>query len=179
MKLAISALLSFSLSGAALAVSESNCSSQEKRQIKSLSQEEIDGYLSGKGMGIATPAELNNFPGPKHVIDLANELGLSNEQLLQTKKIYEMMRSEASEYGSLFVKCEQRIEALFSEGTVSPQLLQKSLEDSAKISAKLRGVHLMAHINQKSILSEQQVKLYNSLRGYTGSRSINEHKHHH
>jgi hypothetical protein len=50
---------------------------QEKREIKALSKKEIDGYISGDGMGFAKTAELNHYPGPRHVLDLADQLQLS------------------------------------------------------------------------------------------------------
>jgi hypothetical protein len=36
---------------------------QEKREIKALSAEDIEGYLTGQGMGFAKAAELNHYPG--------------------------------------------------------------------------------------------------------------------
>ena len=35
--------------------------------IKALSSEEVEQYLSGAGMGYAKAAELNRHPGPIHV----------------------------------------------------------------------------------------------------------------
>ena len=43
----------------------------EERDIKALSAEQVAGYLAGDGMGFALPAELNHYPGPKHVLDLS------------------------------------------------------------------------------------------------------------
>lgn len=179
MKLAVSVFLIFGLSGIAVAESESNYSGEHKRTIKSLSQAEINGYLTGKGMGFAKSAELNHFPGPKHVIEFANELALSKEQRKQTQKIYDVMKNKATEYGQLFVQNEEKIEKLFSKGIVNQLLLKEALSNSEKIRSKLRGVHLVAHIEQKAVLSEHQVRLYDNLRGYTGSHSMQEHKHHH
>lgn len=42
----------------------------ESRPIKALSAEEIERYRNGEGMGLAMAAELNHFPGPKHVFEL-------------------------------------------------------------------------------------------------------------
>ena len=50
---------------------------QEQRAIKALSDEEIRDLLDARGMGLAKAAELNSYPGPLHVLQLANELGLS------------------------------------------------------------------------------------------------------
>jgi len=178
-QLAVTFFLIFGLSGIAVAVSESNYSGQEQRKIKSLLQAEIDGYLTGKGMGFAKSAELNHFPGPKHVMELANELSLSKDQREQTQRIYDVMKDKAIGYGQLLVQNEEKIEKLFAEGIVNPNLLEKALSESAKIRSKLRGAHLVAHIEQKAVLSKHQIRLYDNLRGYTGGHSMQEHKHHH
>jgi len=60
---------------------ESQYVGQENRDIKSLSPQEMSDYLEGKGMGYAKSAELNKYPGPRHVLDMASELGLTQEQI--------------------------------------------------------------------------------------------------
>ena len=50
------------------------------RELKALSAQELEAYVKGEGMGMALPAELNSYPGPHHVLELAEELGLSVEQ---------------------------------------------------------------------------------------------------
>src|SRR6185437_12544406 len=47
---------------------------EEAREIKALSTEERKSYLSGEGMGLARPAELNGYPGPSHVLALGADL---------------------------------------------------------------------------------------------------------
>ncbi len=45
---------------------------QEARGIKALSQDDVEGLLAGAGSpfgGMAKPAELNGYPGPRHVLD--------------------------------------------------------------------------------------------------------------
>jgi hypothetical protein len=39
------------------------------REIKALSPEELAQYEAGEGMGLALAAELNRYPGPRHVLD--------------------------------------------------------------------------------------------------------------
>jgi hypothetical protein len=68
---------------------------QAQREIKALSTEEIEGYLSGSGMGLAKAAELHHYPGPRHVLDLAEPLQLSAEQRQKTQAIFAAMRTEA------------------------------------------------------------------------------------
>jgi len=43
-------------------------------------------------MGLAKAAELNHYPGPRHVLDLASELKLSEEQRLRIEQIYNTMQ---------------------------------------------------------------------------------------
>lgn len=74
-------------------------SGQEQREIKALSPEEIQGYLAGKGAGLAKAAELNHYPGPVHVLELADKLQLSAEQKTRTKAIFDAMQKEAINQG--------------------------------------------------------------------------------
>lgn len=43
--------------------SQSPYTGATQREIKTLSAEQIAGYLSGDGMALALPAELNDYPG--------------------------------------------------------------------------------------------------------------------
>ena len=51
---------------------------QRQRSIKALSESDITGLRSGNGAGFAKAAELNGYPGPAHVLELAGPL-LSGE----------------------------------------------------------------------------------------------------
>jgi hypothetical protein len=67
---------------------------QELRGIKALSQEDIEGLLAGTGIpfgGMAKPAELNGYPGPRHVLDAveAREFELTSGQQEQIEALYE------------------------------------------------------------------------------------------
>ena len=64
---------------------------QETREIKALSAQEVSDLLAGKGMGFAKAAELNGYPGPKHVLELAGPLALTPEQVEGTRAIFNDM----------------------------------------------------------------------------------------
>jgi hypothetical protein len=53
---------------------------QEGRPIKALSETEMRDLAEGRGMGLAKAAELNSYPGPLHVLELADRLELSEAQ---------------------------------------------------------------------------------------------------
>ncbi len=151
---------------------------QEIREIKALSPSEIDGYLNGRGMGFAKAAELNHYPGPRHVLDLAKELALTTNQLEKTKSLFESMKKEATKLGKMLIDKEKELDRLFASGRISAKKLENILMEIASIKAKLRYVHLKAHLEQKQILSSHQVVLYDKLRGY-GSSHGHHHNHEH
>jgi hypothetical protein len=52
----------------------------QSRSIKALSDQQIADLNAGRGMGLALAAELNGYPGPLHVLELADKLDLSADQ---------------------------------------------------------------------------------------------------
>ena len=145
---------------------------QEIRGIKALSQEDIEGLLSGAGTpfgGMAKPAELNGYPGPRHVLDAveAGEFELTRGQKEQIDALYEEMRSEAIELGEKIIDKEKVIDEAFVNGTITEDLLQEKVLESASLYGQLRIVHLKYHLSMVDILTPQQVAQYNELRGYT------------
>jgi Spy/CpxP family protein refolding chaperone len=142
---------------------------QEQREIKALSVEEVQGYLSGSGMGLAKVAELHHYPGPKHVLDLAEPLQLSTEQRQKTQSILEDMQTEAVRLGTHLIEKERQLDALFAAGTIAEAQLDQLVTEIGTIQGQLRAVHLRAHLAQRAILTPGQVRRYDTLRGYNTS----------
>jgi Spy/CpxP family protein refolding chaperone len=151
---------------------------QEKREIKSLPVERIQEYLSGEGMGLAKAAELNHYPGPKHVMDLAEELYLSKGQLSETEEIYNKMHKEAVRLGTLIVEKEKILDSLFAEQKIDETQLQSLTARIARAQGELRFIHLRAHLEMKRVLSPEQIEKYDTLRGYESGGGKNSHQHH-
>lgn len=160
-----------------LASEPSPYAGEASNPIQSLSADEINGLMEGKGMGFARAAELNHFPGPRHVLELADALDLSEEQIEQTRQIFETMRDGAVELGARLVDDERALDALFATGEVSASALDALLLKSGETRAKLRGVHLKAHLEMKKVLSHHQVMMYDHLRGYTDGTTTHPHAH--
>jgi Spy/CpxP family protein refolding chaperone len=153
---------------------------QEQREIKALSANEIQDYLAGKGMGLAKAAELNHYPGPAHVLELAVKLGLSDEQVTHTRNIFTAMQKDAMRHGRALVDKERELDRLFASGAIDPDKLRATLADIARLQAELRRVHLQAHLDQRLVLTDEQVRRYDTLRGYgssAGGHSHGEHAH--
>jgi hypothetical protein len=117
---------------------------QEKRTIKNFSEEETQALLSGQGMGLAKAAELNHYPGPRHVLDLGAQLPLSETQRAETQKIYDQMHQEAVRLGALIVDKEKELDQLFAAQVAQSDTLQGLTKQIAQLQGELRFVHLQA-----------------------------------
>lgn len=78
----------------------------QTRPLKALSDEQIADLEAGRGMGLALAAELNGYPGPIHVLELAKDLKLSEAQRLQTQQLYENMKAEAVPLGQQLIAAD-------------------------------------------------------------------------
>jgi hypothetical protein len=146
-------------------------SGEEVRGIKSLSQDEVEGLLVGEGTpfgGMAKLAELNGYPGPRHVLDMMEEIGLSGNQKTEIEKLYQEMESEAIPLGEEIIELEKEMDDGFTDESITSEVLETKVKESAMLYGQLRFVHLKYHFLTKAILSEEQVEKYNELRGYAG-----------
>ena len=156
-------------------------SGEEAREIKALSKEEIQNYLAGSGMGYARAAELNHFPGPKHVIELAAQLQLSEKQLTETRTTFDEMNHQAVEIGKKIVEQEEYLNRRFAHNHIDAKVLEEITGLIAELQGKLRAVHLRAHLAMRETLSQKQIDRYDELRGYTGTGAQpgEDHQHKH
>lgn len=149
---------------------------QEQRDIKALSPQEINDYLAGKGMGLAKAAELNRYPGPAHVLELAEPLQLSADQKRRTEQVFNAMQAEAKRQGAVLIEQERALDRRFADGAIGAEELRSLLAEIGRVQAEIRRVHLHAHLEQKAILTPAQVDKYHALRGY-GSHAGHAHRH--
>jgi len=166
----------------AYADTRSNYMGQESRSVKALSAENINDYLSGKGMGYAKAAELNHYPGPRHVLDLSKQLGLSNVQIERSETVFKDMREKAIALGKLLIEKETELDNRFVNGNIDAESLQTLTDEIGALTAQLRFTHLNAHLAQHALLTPQQVKHYDELRGYGKTKTPEEkgeHQHQH
>ncbi len=159
-------LLPITLFSIAAMANQSPYAGQENRPIKALSDTQVQAYLAGSGMGYAKAAELNKYPGPKHVLELADQLALSDEQILQTHRLFESMHARAVSLGRSLVEQERDLNTLFSSGAITPESLKERVDGIAMLDAEIRFVHLNAHLAQRKLLTDVQAAKYDELRGY-------------
>lgn len=139
---------------------------QQARPIKALSEREVRDYLSGAGMGFARAAELNGYPGPMHVLELRDALGLSAQQRTDTQSLFDAHKAEAREIGAQLVAAERELDMMFSAGAVSQQALTEQLQRLAQLHGRYRLSHLETHRRMHALLDAGQISRYQALRGY-------------
>ncbi len=138
----------------------------QTREIKALSREEMADLRGGRGMGLALAAELNGYPGPRHVLDLADQLSLTNEQRTHIQQLFDSMKAEAVPIGQKLIAAERDLNRGFVERTITPEQLKAATAAIAEIQGKLRDTHLKYHLATAALLSPEQIRHYKELRGY-------------
>jgi Spy/CpxP family protein refolding chaperone len=165
------------LSSAALAQSAQPYSGMQNRPIKALSDQQVADLKAGRGMGLALAAELNGYPGPSHLVELSDQLGLTAEQLSSLKGVFGAMKAETIPIGESLVAQEQELDRLFAENVVSEQQLKAATQTIGETQARLRNAHLRYHLQARAILQPSQIRRYAELRGYGADRAPVHHKH--
>ncbi|CTQ52917.1 hypothetical protein LP7551_01437 [Roseibium album] len=139
---------------------------EEGRAIKSLSSADIEELRRGGGWGLAKAAELNGVPGPVHLLELKDDIPLSDAQVGSISQVYETMKARARRQGEILIELEVELDALFRDRTVTEDLLRERLLAIGEARTELRYIHLSTHLKTPDILTEQQITRYNVLRGY-------------
>ena len=152
---------------------------QQGREIKALSADEVRQYLAGAGMGYAKSAELNHYPGPMHVLELADPLGLSAEQQAQARALMSAHKAAARAIGAKLVESERRLEHLFLSGNVAEGALARAVRAAAQLNGEYRLSHLDTHRRMRALLSAEQVARYDELRGYGDRPGVRHDGQHH
>jgi hypothetical protein len=149
---------------------------QEHRTIKAISDEELQELREGEGIGLAAAAELNHYPGPRHVLDLADSLRLSAGQRTEVQSIYATMHAAVLPIGGALIAVEARMDSVFAARRMDSTTLERLVSESAQVRGQLRLAHLRAHLATLRVLTPSQVAAYDRIRGYMDSTA--GHMHH-
>lgn len=154
-------------------------SGQQARPIKALSDDDLAALRNGEGMGMAKAAELNLYPGPRHVLDLARQLELTDAQRRDVQAVFDRMSAAAKPLGGELIEQERALDRLFATGDIAPDRLAAATAAIALLQGRLRAVHLSAHLETRALLSAGQIARYAQLRGYGDAPAPAERHHHH
>ena len=148
---------------------------QAEMGLRGLDENEIAELKAGAGMGLARAAELNGYPGPRHVLDAIAEakLAATPEQRERIQEIFTAMNRDAVSIGTKILAEEQALEAAFRSATITESDLRSRVARIAALRGELREIHLAAHLVTRRVLSDAQIARYNELRGYVAD----PHKH--
>ena len=155
---------------------------QQSREINALSGEDIAALRNGDGMGLAKAAELNGYPGPRHVLALVRELRLTESQRAQVTAIRDRMSAAARPLGDELIDRERTLDRLFAQREITPERLTEVTGAIGDLEGRLRAVHLAAHLETRAVLGPEQIAQYDKLRGYGAAGEPNrDHStgHHH
>lgn len=163
--------LALLLTSSAWADTPSPYAGMEDRSIRALSAEQQADLLAGRGMGLALAAELNGWPGPAHVIELAGAMQLTPAQLAATQRLMAEMRAAAGDLGARVIEEERALDAAFRDRSITPADLSARTARIAALQGEIRDVHLRTHLAQTALLNAEQIAAYPRLRGYAGGVS--------
>lgn len=138
----------------------------QNRPIKALSSQEVEDLRAGRGMGLALAAELNNYPGPRHVLDLSERLGLTVDQKSRVSVLFNEMAAKAKSLGASILDAEVRLDRSFAAGRADETALRAMTDEIARLQGELRYEHLRYHLLVRDLLSTEQITRYSTLRGY-------------
>ena len=127
-------------------------------------------------MGLAMAAELNGYPGPIHVLELADRLGLTADQKVRINKLFESMKAEAVPLGGKLLQQEAALDQQFASRSITDESLKTLVTQIGTTQAELRNTHLKYHLLTAQILSADQMQHYAMLRGYSSEPTQHQHR---
>jgi Spy/CpxP family protein refolding chaperone len=139
---------------------------EQQRNIKALSAQEQNAWLEGQGMGLAKSAELNGYPGPMHTLEHASALKLTASQLASSQALMLQHKTTVKLLGAQLVEMERHLDQAFSTRSIDAASIDRMTAHIASLQGKIRAEHLKTHLLQTNLLTAEQIKQYNALRGY-------------
>jgi hypothetical protein len=154
------------------AFAETPYQGMQSRTVKALSEQQVADL---RGMGMALAAELNGYPGPSHVLELADKLELKPDQISAVRSLFESMKQESIRLGTKLIEQERELDWQFASRTVTPEGLRATTAAVARTQGELRETHLKYHLSTAALLDPEQMRRYASLRGYAGPSGHHHH----
>jgi hypothetical protein len=130
--------------------------------------QEVDALTQGEGMALALAAEVNGYPGPRHVLDAdaAGQLGLRPEQRTALTRTFDRMHGLAQAKGQEILEREGELATRFRHHHIDEAGLTEALGRISQLRAELRAIHLRAHLETEALLTPEQISRYETVRGY-------------
>ncbi len=137
----------------------------KKSVIPSLTIKQYNAYKNGDNLELAKEAEINHFPDPFYVLSFEKDLGLTATQKTQIQAIQNSRKFKAVEMGRFILDQEKKLNELFSSYKINEGMLIFYTNKIGLYHGELKNAHLKAHYATRKILSLEQIKKYDKLRG--------------
>ncbi|MGH7365344.1 MAG: hypothetical protein ACREK9_02950 [Candidatus Rokuibacteriota bacterium] len=123
----------------------------------------------GRGFGMAFAADRNRYPGPLHVLQLKEALGLSAAQESRVRALEAAMLAESRPRSAALLAAERRLDNLFAGGRVTEADLIGLVAEIERRRGEVRLVHLRYHLKTRALLTEPQRLTYHERRWGSGA----------
>ncbi len=125
--------------------------------LSGVSEQEKEMLLKGGGLGAGMIAMTNGYPGPKHVLEMGDDLELTAAQRESIGTIYGKVKAESVKLGTELVEKDEALAALFTTGSVSTKDVEKRSREIGELQGRLRAAHLNAHVQTHAELTPAQL----------------------
>lgn len=123
----------------------------------------------GRGFGMAFAADQHGYPGPLHVLELKEALGLTAAQESRVRALDAAMLAESRPRSAALLAAERRLDNLFARGRVTEADLVAPTGESERLRGEVRLVHLRYHLRTRDLLTEPQRAIYHERRWGRGT----------
>ena len=135
---------------------------QQAAQVCETEFEKVVGY--GRGFGMAFAADQNGYPGPLHVLELRDRLGLTPDQERNVRTLMDAMFAESKPKSARLLEAEARLRRLFAERAADDASVRAAVAEVERARSEVRLVHLLTHLKARDILTEAQRRIYQEAR---------------
>lgn len=133
-----------------------------------MSPADVQVLTSGAGAGMASAAEAHGLPGPKHVLELEKQLGLSAAQRNAMLTLQAEMSASATERGRQVLDAEAALDAEMAAASPSASRIRALTREVGLARSAVRDVHLTTHLKAAPLLTPGQLARYRELRASRG-----------
>jgi Spy/CpxP family protein refolding chaperone len=118
----------------------------------------------GRGFGMAFVADQQGYPGPLHVLELKDRLGLSRDQEAKAQALLAAMFAESRPKSARLLHAEARLRHLFATGRPDEAAVRTAVGKVETARADVRLVHLLFHLKMRDALTDAQRRIYQEAR---------------
>ncbi len=118
----------------------------------------------GRGFGLAFAADQNGYPGPMHVLELKDRLGLTPAQEARAQALMRAMFTESRPKSARLLEAEARLRRIFTDGAADEASVRAAAAEVERLRGEVRLVHLLTHLKTRDLLTEDQRRIYHEAR---------------